>query len=61
MATIAIPGALSAQTHEIRKGERKVEERHQELQEAIQSGDPKAIEDQARHERKAQQELREAR
>jgi Ni/Co efflux regulator RcnB len=61
MATIAISGTLSAQTHEIRKGERKVEERHQELQEAIQSGDPKAIEDQARHERKAQQELREDR
>ena len=61
MAVIAMPGAVSAQTNEIRKGERKVEERHHELQEAIRSGDPKAIEDQARHERKARQELREDR
>jgi Ni/Co efflux regulator RcnB len=61
MAAVAIPAALSAQTHEIHKGEMKVEARHQELQEAIRTGDPEAIEEQARHERKARQELREDR
>jgi Ni/Co efflux regulator RcnB len=61
MAAFVIPASLSAQTAEIRKGERKVEQSHEDLQAAIQSGDPRAIEDQARHERKAQQELREDR
>jgi Ni/Co efflux regulator RcnB len=60
-AAIALPSALSAQTNEIDRGQQKVEMRHEQLQDAIQAGDPKAIEEQARHERKAREELREDR
>jgi Ni/Co efflux regulator RcnB len=61
MAAIAIPAAASAQTGEIRKGERKVAEQQQDLKEAIESGDPRAIENQAHDVREARQELREDR
>ena len=61
VAVLAIPAAASAQTHEIRKDERKLDRQNAELQQAIERGDPKEIEEQARDARKAGQELREDR
>jgi Ni/Co efflux regulator RcnB len=60
-AFVAVPTCLSAQTHEISKDERTVETRHQALQDAVQGGDPRTIENSARGERKAREELREDR
>jgi Ni/Co efflux regulator RcnB len=61
MAAVAIPSAALAQTGEIRKDERKVAEQEQDLKAAIDSGDPRSIENQAKDVRKARQELREDR
>jgi Ni/Co efflux regulator RcnB len=56
---LIVPGAASAQTAEIRKDERRVSERNDQLQRAVETGDPGQIEKQARHARKAGEELRE--
>jgi Ni/Co efflux regulator RcnB len=56
---IFVPGTASAQTAEIRKDERQVSEQNEQLQRAIETGDPRQIEEQARDARKAGQELRE--
>jgi Ni/Co efflux regulator RcnB len=61
MAALIVPAAASGQTNELRKDERKVERQDQELQRAVQGGDPRDIEAQARDARKARQELREDR
>jgi len=56
---IIIPGAASAQTAEIRKDERRVSEQNDQLQRAVEAGDPRQIEKQAHDARKAGEELRE--
>jgi Ni/Co efflux regulator RcnB len=56
---IFVPGAASAQTAEIRKDERRVSEQNEQLQTAIETGNPNQIEKQARDVRKAGDELRE--
>lgn len=61
LATLVLPAAVLAQTSEIRKDERKVDRQTEQLQRAVDSGDLKDIEEQARDTRKAQQELREDR
>jgi Ni/Co efflux regulator RcnB len=61
LAVLVMPAAISAQTNEIRKDERKVDKQSEQLQRAVESGDLKDIEEQARDTRKAQQELREDR
>lgn len=61
MAVFVVPAAASAQTGEIRKDERKVDRQNEELRRAVESGDLRDIEEQARDARKAGQELREDR
>ena len=61
IAALVVPAAASAQTSEIRKDERKVEKQHEQLQRAVESGNLRNIEEQARDARKAGQELREDR
>ena len=61
MAAVALPAISHAQTREIRKDERKVEEQRQDLRDAIDSGDRKDIKKEAKDVRKAQTELREDR
>jgi Ni/Co efflux regulator RcnB len=61
MAALIIPAAATAQTGEIRKDERKVDRQNEELQRAVDSGNLRHIETQARQARKAGQELREDR
>jgi Ni/Co efflux regulator RcnB len=61
MAALIIPGAVSAQTREIQKDEHKLERQSEQLQRAVDSGDARQIENQARDARKAGQELREDR
>lgn len=56
---VIVPGAASAQTAEIRKDERRVSEQNDQLQRAVEAGDPGRIEKQARDARKAGEELRE--
>ena len=60
-AALVVPVAVSAQTSEIRRDERKVEVQNEELQRAVESGNLKDIEEEARDARKAGQELREDR
>ena len=61
MTALVIPTVASAQTAEIRKDERTVDKQNIELQRAVDSGNLGDIEKQARHARKAGQELREDR
>ena len=61
MTALVIPTVASAQTAEIRKDERTVDKQNIELQRAVDSGTLGDIEKQARHARKAGQELREDR
>ena len=61
MAALVVPAAASAQTGEIRKDERKVDRQNEELQRAVETGNLRDIEEQARDARKAGQELREDR
>ena len=61
MTALVIPTVASAQTAEIRKDERKVDKHNMELQRAVESGNLRDIEKQARGARKATQELREDR
>jgi Ni/Co efflux regulator RcnB len=61
LAALVIPAAVTAQTSEIRKDERKVDRQTEQLQRAVEAGDLKDIEEQARDTRKAHQELREDR
>jgi Ni/Co efflux regulator RcnB len=61
IAALALPAIASAQTGEIRKDERQVDRQDAQLQRAVESGNLKDIEEQARDARKARQELREDR
>ena len=61
VTALLIPAAATAQTREIQKDERKVERQNEELKGAIESGNLRDIEEQARDARKAGQELREDR
>ena len=60
-AALVVPVAVSAQTSEIRRDEAKVEVQNDQLQRAVESGNLKDIEEEARDARKAGQELREDR
>ena len=60
-SALVIPAAAFAQTAEIRKDERKVDRQNAELQRAVESGNLRDIEEQAKDARKAGQELREDR
>jgi Ni/Co efflux regulator RcnB len=60
-AALIVPVMASAQSSEIRRDERRVEVQNEELQRAVESGNLKDIEEQARDARKAGEELREDR